>query len=79
MELWTFGDAADDIDSLSPVHGNLASTMEVVLEGSFWDERVHEETLGACFGAAESQELDEIFMLGLHQSFDRILKVLLSE
>ena len=29
---FTFGDAADDVDSLSPVHGNLLSAVKVVLE-----------------------------------------------
>lgn len=76
----TFGDAADDVDSRAPVQGNLAaSAMEVVVERSVRHERVDEEAFRAPFGAAESQERDEIFMFDLHQGFDRHLKVVLSD
>lgn len=75
----TFCDASDDVDSHLPVEEHLAVAVEVVLQGALWDERVHEEALGSAFGAAEPEEVDEIFVLHLHEGLDCDLKVLLSD
>lgn len=54
--------------------------MKLVLEGgAVRHERIHKKALGTAFGATESQELDEVFVLDLHQRFERTLKVVLSE